>query len=190
MEEYQPDRPPRFDRGRRPVVVCHGDSLTWGFMVNREESYPARLERHLGGDWQVINAGQNGDTASGGLTRLGGEVLPKNARLVIIGFGTNDFYDGVPSKRVFRDLDIMVQHVLADGAACILWGFPLSQAYGQGYEFIARKHKVPLLDYLHEDIYGQQGNVFPDGVHLTASGYAAVEARVLSVVRRVLGIDA
>ena len=190
MEEYQPDHPSRMGPHRREAIVCHGDSLTWGFMINREESYPARLERHLGGDWQVFNTGQNGDTAEGGLTRLSREVLPKNPRLVVIGFGTNDFYDGVPSKRVFSAMDEMVERVVADGAEVILWGFPLSKAYGQGYEFIARKHKVPLLDYLHADIYGRQGNVFPDGIHLTAAGYAAVEARVLPVVLRILGIDA
>ena len=190
MEEILQDHQSRINKSRHTVVVCHGDSLTWGFMVNREDCYPARLERHLGGDWQVINTGQNGATAEGGLTRLTREALPNNPRLVIIGVGTNDFYDGVPSKRVFAAMDEMVGRVLADGSEVILWGFPHSQAYGQGYEFIARKHKVPLLDYLHDDIYGQQGNVFPDGVHLTASGYAAVEARVLPVVRRVLGLDA
>jgi lysophospholipase L1-like esterase len=186
MEEHLPEMPANKGALRGRTVVCHGDSLTWGFMVQREESYPSRLERDLGPPWRVVNTGECGDTAEGGLSRLASQVLTTNPRLVLIGFGANDFYDCVPAKRAFEALGSMVARVLADGAQCVLWGFPLSEAWAEGYLRIARERGVPLLDFLHPDVYGVQGNVFADGVHLTAGGYAAVERRALPVVRRML----
>ena len=55
------------------TIVALGDSLTAGFGVRLEESYPALLEKKLqanGHLYRVINAGVSGETRSGTLARL------------------------------------------------------------------------------------------------------------------------
>ena len=55
------------------LIVCLGDSLTEGFQVLPDQSYPALLEarlRELGHDVRVVNAGISGSTSASGVSRL------------------------------------------------------------------------------------------------------------------------
>ena len=74
------------------VIVAMGDSLTAGYGVAIEESYPALLEKKLraaGHPYQVINAGVSGETSSGALSRLEW-VLTMKPDIVILETGAND----------------------------------------------------------------------------------------------------
>ncbi len=55
------------------VVLALGDSLTAGFGVQEEESFPSRLQvkiDHSNLRHKVINAGVSGDTTAGGVRRI------------------------------------------------------------------------------------------------------------------------
>ena len=55
------------------VAVVLGDSLSAGYGVKIQESWPSILENNLnsiGMNIKIINAGISGDTTSGGLNRL------------------------------------------------------------------------------------------------------------------------
>lgn len=71
------------------TVVFLGDSITaaqtWGKVV---ENYT--LLRYPDRDVRFINAGQGGDTASGGLARFDRDVAARGATVVIVAFGVND----------------------------------------------------------------------------------------------------
>src|SRR5512141_2231038 len=57
----------------RPKIVAFGDSLTAGYGLSSDQSYPALLEARLkqdGYEYEVVNAGVSGDTTSGGLRRI------------------------------------------------------------------------------------------------------------------------
>ena len=59
-------RKPHLRPGAR-VIVCAGDSHTYGVMVNKEDAYPAQLERLLnreGGNYQVLNLGAPGQNST------------------------------------------------------------------------------------------------------------------------------
>lgn len=49
-------------------VIALGDSLTFGYGADKNQSYPVKLATKTG--WNVINAGINGDTSEGVLNRL------------------------------------------------------------------------------------------------------------------------
>lgn len=77
------------------TIVALGASNTYGKGVARNEAYPAQLEAMLrakGIDAHVINAGINGDTTGGMLSRLG--AVPAGARVVILQPGGNDARKG------------------------------------------------------------------------------------------------
>lgn len=44
-------------------IICWGDSITVGMAMRNDETYPAVLERLLGGKYTVVNAGGGGETA-------------------------------------------------------------------------------------------------------------------------------
>ena len=74
------------------IIVAIGASSTAGRGVSSAEAYPAQLETMLkakGRDVKVINAGINGDTSAGMLSRIDRDV-PDGTGIVILQRGTND----------------------------------------------------------------------------------------------------
>lgn len=80
------------------TIVAFGDSATSGYLIPREDAYPAQLQRALrakGYDVTVKNAGIPGDTTAGALKRLDLAIDPGTA-LAIVEFGVNDLRLRVP----------------------------------------------------------------------------------------------
>src|SRR4029450_2334934 len=74
------------------VIVAFGDSLTAGYGVAPEESYPALLGARLREDgyrYRVINAGVSGDTTAGGLRRVDW-ALKLKPEFALVELGAND----------------------------------------------------------------------------------------------------
>lgn len=82
-------------------VVALGASNTYGKGVNRGEDFPAQLEAMLhakGLHVSVANAGVNGDTTAGMLSRFDGAV-DGSTRVLLLQPGGNDFRKGVADQR-------------------------------------------------------------------------------------------
>lgn len=76
-------------------ILCIGDSVTFGFNSDQDDSYPAQLERILsaqypGKDIEVINAGVPGWTWLQGVRFLERQGLGLEPDLVLIAHGVND----------------------------------------------------------------------------------------------------
>jgi len=81
----------------RPVILSFGDSLTAGYGVPPEASYPVRLHRRLderGYKYRVVGMGISGDTTSGGRARMKAALEVKPA-IVILELGANDGLRGL-----------------------------------------------------------------------------------------------
>src|SRR4030095_16162813 len=79
------------------VVVCLGDSLTEGYGLAPEQSYPSLLERMLrdrGHAGRVVNAGVSGSTSASAASRLRWQ-LRSRPDVVVIALGANDGLRGV-----------------------------------------------------------------------------------------------
>jgi len=86
---------------RAAEVVALGASNTYGKGVNRGEDFPAQLEAMLHGKGvrvSVANAGVNGDTTAGMLSRFDGAV-DGSTRVLLLQPGGNDFRKGVGDRR-------------------------------------------------------------------------------------------
>ena len=79
--------------GSSPRLVCLGDSVTFGWNIVYERSYPYLLEEQLREQYPeviVINSGIGGQTVIDGLDRLDSDVFYYDPQAVIISFGLND----------------------------------------------------------------------------------------------------
>jgi lysophospholipase L1-like esterase len=90
-----PERPYRNDTDGVYRILCVGDSITFGFNVDQDASYPRRLEaalreRHPGRRIEVVDAGVPGWSWLQGLRFLQAEGMGLHPDLVIAGHGTND----------------------------------------------------------------------------------------------------
>ena len=88
-------------------IVCMGDSITEGFMVEPFENYPYKLGKLLGDDFAVINKGQCSTCVLNVETKEGimgipymlqdryKEALREKGDVYLIMLGTNDAQDGM-----------------------------------------------------------------------------------------------
>ena len=166
------------------AVLALGDSLTAGFGVQEEESFPSRLQLkidqfNLG--YKVINAGVSGDTTAGGVRRI--EWLMKHKpNIVILALGANDGLRGLSIKEMRANLETMIRISHDNNAKVLLAGMKALPNYGEDYkvEFeavyfdLAKKYDLILLPFLLEGVAGVREYTRPDGLHPTASGYKIV----------------
>ena len=87
------------------LVVCLGDSSTYGWGVDDADPYPVRLASQLVADeagWDVINLGHPGFTSWQGRI-LAERVAALRPAVVTISFGTNDASEaGLPDSELYR----------------------------------------------------------------------------------------
>jgi acyl-CoA thioesterase-1 len=178
------------------LVVCLGDSLTEGFQVSPDQSYPALLEarlRELGHNVRVVNAGISGSTSASGVSRLGWQLRSK-PDIVILGLGGNDGLRGLALDSVRENLSRTIALALAKGVAVILAGMKIPPNYGldytrefeQIYPALAKRHRVPLVPFLLEGVAAKPELNIGDGIHPNSEGYRLVVDNVLPFVLAVL----
>lgn len=180
----------------RPVIVAFGDSLSAGFGVDPELSYPSWLQKEIdkeGRGYRVANAGISGDTTSGGLARVD-SVLALKPVIVILELGGNDGLRGIPIAVTRSNLEKMIQTLTSAGIKVVLAGMTLPPNYGpdyiRGFEAIykdlAGKYRVPLIPFLLSGVALEPGMMQRDGIHPTAEGNRRVAATVMGVLKPLL----
>src|SRR5262245_27864341 len=109
---------------RVPVILAIGDSMTAGYGVASELSYPAQLEKQLknrGYNYRVVNQGVTGSTTSQALSRLN-RALGLQPDIVIIQLGGNDVSQGIPRKVSIENLRTIIQRFKPGGARLFFAG--------------------------------------------------------------------
>ena len=186
----------------RPVIVCFGDSLTAGFGLDSNQSYPSLLQRELdrrGYKYRVENLGASGDTTQDGLARVSDALTLKPA-IVVIELGANDGLRGQPVSGIERNLGQVIE-AFQQGAAfqkakvrVLLAGITLPPNYGLDYIHrfaavypqLAAKYKVRLLDFLLAGVAGNPRLMQQDGLHPNAEGTRIVAATVFKSLQPML----
>ena len=138
-------------------VACVGDSITAGYGVGAQESYPAVLGKLLGSGYEVKNFGVSGTT----LMKKGdspywrtdaylqvGDFAPD---LVVLMLGTNDAKErNWGGKAAFAaDYRAMIEHFRELPSKPKVWVCLPAPAYGQGAfgitDPVVRKEIMPLI---------------------------------------------
>lgn len=169
------------------VVVFFGDSITQGYGVRPEESFPALVARDLGLA-TFVNAGIPGDTTAAGLARIGRDVLPHRPRLTLVEFGGNDFLRRVSLEETLQNLDGIVKTLITEGTMVVilevnagLTGDP----YLQGYRAVADRYGAVLVEDILSGIL-RDPRLKLDPIHPNARGHRVIADRVVKVLRPLL----
>jgi acyl-CoA thioesterase I len=170
-------------------IVALGDSLTAGFGLPPEATFPARLEvalRARGLAAEVTNAGVSGDTASGGLARLDWSV-PEGTHAVIVELGANDALRGVDPAVTRSALDAILRRLGERHIAVLLTGMRAPPNMGADYvrafdavfPALAAAHDVVFDPFFLDGVAADRALNQPDGLHPTAGGVEAIVRRIL-----------
>ncbi len=163
-----------------PTVLVFGDSLSAGFGIDVDQSWPALLQTRLqdqGYEHRVVNASISGDTTESGAARIGPAIDRFSPALIILELGGNDGLRGIPPERMRGNLQKIIQTSTDSGAAVVLLGIRIPSNYGQRYieEFdrvyreVALDLGVPWIEFFMDGVALNADLLQSDGIHPNAA---------------------
>ena len=178
------------------TIAAVGDSLTAGFGVEENESYPALLEKRLkseGYDVRVINAGMSGETSSGTLARIDW-LLTLKPDVVILETGANDGLRGIDPGLVRGNLETMLEMLQEKGIVVVFTGMRMvwnlgpgyTSGFNQVYPEIATDKKLIFMPFFLEGVAANPALNIEDGIHPNPQGYAVIVDNLLPFVKQAL----
>jgi lysophospholipase L1-like esterase len=166
------------------VILAFGDSLTNGFGVQREFSYPSQIRNKTG--LKVINAGINGELSKDGLLRLP-MLLKHNPDLVILCHGGNDILNNLSSTQLKENLLSMINLIKQSGAKVILVGVPDFSIFGfnthKVYSEVADETDVLFEDEVLTYIE-RHDSLKSDYVHPNEKGYEMMADAFMKIFKQ------
>ena len=136
-------------------IVAFGDSLTAGYGLNPEDSYPSLLQKKLAADgfnYKVVNAGISGDTSAGGVRRIDWS-LEGDVKIVILELGANDILRGQPIAEMKKNLSMIIARAKAHGAKVLLAGMEAPTNSGSDYRRWTHGAFSDLAKELHDSFF-------------------------------------
>src|ERR1700730_627106 len=179
-----------------PKIVAFGDSLTAGYGLPQDASYPALLQEKLNADgfaYEVVNAGVSGDTSAGGVRRIEW-ALDGNVKVVILELGANDILRGQPVEAMKANLADIIQKAKSHGATVLLAGMEAPTNSGIEYRkgvhdvfpSLSREYKLSLIPFFLEGVAGIDSLNQRDGIHPNEEGTKIVVDTVYRTLRGLL----
>lgn len=176
-------------------ILVFGDSLSAGYGIARETSWPRLLQqelRHSHQQYEVVNASISGETTSGGLRRIGPALQQHRPAIVIIELGANDGLRGAAIAETERNLNALISQARKANAKVLLLGIQIPPNYGLDYtrQFrelytkLGKRHKIALVPFMLEGIAPEQFQA--DNLHPNAEAQARIMRNVLKGLKPLL----
>jgi acyl-CoA thioesterase-1 len=180
-----------------PTVLVFGDSLSAGYGIDVDQSWPALLQSRLesqGYEHRVINASISGETTEGGVTRIARALENFGPELVILELGGNDGLRGFPPDRMKANLQTIIETTKASGAAVIMLGIRIPTNYGPRYtgafenvyRELADQLSVLWIEFFMEGIALNEELMQEDGIHPNASAQSILLDNAWPIIRQAL----
>ncbi len=187
---------PAFAQKNAIVIVAFGDSLTAGYLLPPDKSFPAQLEKALkarGHNVRINNAGVSGDTSLEGLQRVDW-TLAEKADAVILQFGGNDALRGFDPKVTERSLDQILEKLQARGLDVLIAGMEAPRNMGRDYADAFRaifprlqaKYGVLLYPFFLEGVALKPELNLADGIHPKPEGVAIIVQNIMPQVEALI----
>ena len=183
------------------TIVFYGNSLTAGYGVKPDQSFPALIGRRIDSlhlPYTVVNAGVSGETSADGRTRIGW-VLRQPVDIFILELGGNDGLRGIPltgKSGTAANLQAIVDSVKAHypDAAIVIAGMQIPPNMGPAYTNsfrnifpkLAADNNAALIPFLLQNVGGIPRLNQGDGIHPTAAGHQIVAENVWQILQPLL----
>lgn len=187
-EQTQKEKPIR--------IFAYGDSLTAGFHLPPDASFPAQLQmalREKGYKVDVYNAGISGDTTSSALRRFDWSI-GAGGDAVILELGGNDILRGFSPDLTRQNLEKMIERfreknmeiLLAGMYAPANWGKDVQSWFDAIYPELAKKHGTLLYPFFLDGVALNRNLMMKDGIHPTKEGVQEIVKRILPEVEKLI----
>jgi acyl-CoA thioesterase I len=177
-------------------IVALGDSLTAGFGLPAQASFPAQLARALDAKGVAVamtNAGVSGDTATDGLARLAWSV-PEGSEAVIVELGANDALRGIDPAVTRAALAAILRGLKQRRIAVLLAGMlappNLGEDYGRAFDAIfpglAAQFETLFYPFFLDGVATDPALNQVDGLHPNAAGVEIIVHKIMPKVEELI----
>lgn len=178
-------------------LLILGDSLSAGYGLARTDGFQSRLAEGLkagGREVTIADAAVSGDTTAGGRARLAW-ALGDGVDGAIVELGANDGLRGVDPKEMEANLTAILDALAAKNIPVLLTGMYAPPNFGSAYQSAFRAvfdrlgaRKGVLYDpFFLEGVASVQAFNQGDGIHPNPEGVRRIVARLLPLVRTLVG---
>lgn len=180
---------------REVKVACIGDSITYGYLLPEEESYPYKLDALLPDNYTVYNSSQVGMSAYDYMmTNLYREMIYVNPDIVVIMFGSNDsnemFFESI---EFFHDYYVQLIDSFEDSTLYICTPCaPFSSNYGVNeinlvsivneIKEIGKEKNVKVIDIYSLSLKHPEWFEV-DGIHPNSEGTSVIAKTIYEAIR-------
>ncbi|MCC8171351.1 MAG: GDSL-type esterase/lipase family protein [Parabacteroides sp.] len=176
----------------RKRIACAGNSITYGYLTSSfEETYPYKLQKLLGKEFEVRNFGVPGAAVqfdkftTYSKTKVYAEMKLFKPDVIILKLGTNDsrpdewtnedfFYADylrlVRKMKNISDRVYLCYPIPPFGSRWKQRDVILRTKVMKIIKRVAKEEKLPVIDLYHTDMADSM-YYFPDGIHPTSKGY-------------------
>lgn len=200
----------------RPTLLVLGDSLSAGYRLSSEQSWPVLLDslitekmasEKMPADKQrmfnpkVINASISGDTAEQGLARLPNLLETYQPTYVLIELGANNGLQGLDTNMLKNTLVSLITSIKAAGATPILMQIDIPRNYGKRYvdafsalyPSVAKEQDTLLIPFFMQEVVtmnATNGGLWlqEDGIHPTAEAQPFIAKWMYDTLNSVLSL--
>lgn len=181
--------------GHASTLLILGDSLSAGYMMAAEQSWPVLLHQQ----WQkekfpvtIINSSISGSTTQDGLARLPALLSRHKPDWVLIELGANDGIRGFPPAIPYETLKKSIRIIQKNGGQPLLMQIRIPRNYGAAYiakleaiyPKLAEETQTPLLPFFLESIVTQPKLMLNDGIHPTAEAQPLIRDMMEPLLRQ------
>ena len=179
------------------IIICFGDSLTYGSRDEYGLSFPNKIGMMLGTKqlWTSINLGVPGETTADMLRRSYREVkLYPEAKEIILLAGTNDAKDNVPIEVFKENYMSIIKDFIILGKRVYVCTIPLKKGFGSpGYlkniNNLIKEYNKFIRDFSPKQILIELEDLpkeyFIDGIHFNHKGNIEVARRIVEKIKEV-----
>ncbi len=182
------------EKAPEKVIVALGDSLTEGYNLDRESSYPAMLEKKLrenGYNYRVVNAGVSGETSAGTLARVPW-IMSLKPDMVVLETGANDGMRGLDPELTKENIRKIILRFKGENVHVVLAGMKMFESLGREYSDnfdsiypeLAESENVDFIPFFLEGVAGEPELNQSDGIHPNEKGNGIVADLVYPYVAR------
>lgn len=170
------------------TLLFLGDSITYGYLVNSEYSFPKLIQKKFQKDnyqFNIINYGYPGDTIEMAYYRLKNLVNQKKKFILSVVFlGANDYLLGIPIeesykdyKNIIKDLKNISEFIFV--IEFIPWDLKKSKDYKEMFMNLKKEYpEIILIPEFFSEVISSPDLVLEDKLHPNEKGYEFIANKI------------
>lgn len=181
------------------TIIFFGNSLSAGYGLDPAQGFVGLIEQRIDSlnlNYKVVNAGNSGETTSGGKERVGWILENYQPDIFVLELGGNDALRGLPVDAATANLQAIIDAVkekypsakilLAGMMAPPNMGNEYTTKFAAMYPQLAKKNKLALIPFLLDKVGGQPELNLPDGIHPNIEGHQIVRETIWKELKDLL----